>query len=74
MAVARFYSGRVVQAKVMFAERINVWAEVRARSLGDNKFLLEFSTERSLNFALNGGEVMLLSLLNIMNSQGCLKW
>ncbi|KAF8680644.1 hypothetical protein HU200_045674 [Digitaria exilis] len=37
MAVARFYSGRIVKAKVMFEELSNVWGEVKPRPLGDNR-------------------------------------
>lgn len=55
MAVARFYSGRIVKAKVMFEELSNVWGEVKPRPLGDNRFLIEFASEWSLNFALHGG-------------------
>ncbi|KAF8692514.1 hypothetical protein HU200_039614 [Digitaria exilis] len=55
MAVARLYSSRNFKARVMFDELSNAWGDVISRELGDNRFLLEFASERSLNLALNGG-------------------
>ncbi|KAF8685867.1 hypothetical protein HU200_043779 [Digitaria exilis] len=55
MAVARFYSSRNFKARVMFDELSNAWGDVISRELGDNRFLLEFASKRSLNLALNGG-------------------
>lgn len=54
-AVARYYSGRPVKARVMFSELSNAWGEVISRHLGDYRFLLEFSCEQALNFVLKGG-------------------
>lgn len=55
LAVARYYSGRPVRARIMFAELSNAWGEVVSRDLGDNRFLLEFPSENALNFVLRGG-------------------
>lgn len=55
LAVARYYSGKSVKAKAMFSELSNAWGEVSSRDLGDNRFLLEFPSENSLNFVLRGG-------------------
>lgn len=55
LAVARFYSARIVKARAMFAELSNAWGEVCFREIGDNRFLLEFASENSLNIALSGG-------------------
>jgi hypothetical protein len=58
MAVALFYSSQPFNMKGMFTELSVVWGVsemVKARSLGDNRFLVEFDSERTLNFVLSGG-------------------
>jgi hypothetical protein len=54
-AVARYYSGQSFPVKVLFSDLFRIWGDGTARELGSNRYLLEFSTEDSLNFVLRGG-------------------
>lgn len=54
-AVVRYYSSCVAKSKIMFAELSNVSGDVSSRVLGDNRFMLEFTSESSLNYVLRGG-------------------
>jgi hypothetical protein len=53
--VARYYSGQSFPVKVLFSDLFRIWGDGTARELGSNRYLLEFSTEDSLNFVLRGG-------------------
>ncbi|RLM62039.1 hypothetical protein C2845_PM14G08390 [Panicum miliaceum] len=58
LAIARFYSGQNFKAKGLFDEMKVAWGWkdlIPPRSLGDNRFLLEFDTERRFNYVINGG-------------------
>lgn len=54
-AVARFYSGHNLPVKVIFMDLFRIWGDGSTRDLGDNSYLLEFSSENALNFELRGG-------------------
>ncbi|CAN6287497.1 unnamed protein product [Urochloa humidicola] len=54
LAIARFYSGRTIKSKIIFDELCNAWGKVDTRDLGENRFLIEFRSEKDLNFVLNG--------------------
>jgi hypothetical protein len=55
LAIARFYSSLTPNTKTMFEELSNAWGDVVARVIGANRYLLEFPSERSLNFVLSRG-------------------
>jgi hypothetical protein len=50
--VARYYSGHNLPVKVIFSDLFRIWGDGMARDLGSNRYLLEFSTENTLNFVL----------------------
>jgi hypothetical protein len=54
-AMARYYSSRSFPTKILFVDLFKVWGEGTARDLGDNRYLLEFESQRCLNFVLRGG-------------------
>jgi hypothetical protein len=54
-AVARYYSGHNLPVKVIFSDLFRIWGDGTARDLRSNRYLLEFSTENTLNFVLRGG-------------------
>jgi hypothetical protein len=53
--VARYYSGHNLPVKVIFSDLFRISGDSTARDIGSNKYLLEFSTENTLNFVLRGG-------------------
>jgi hypothetical protein len=55
LAIARFYSSLTPNTKTMFEELSNAWGDVAACVIGANRYLLEFPSERSLNFVLSRG-------------------
>jgi hypothetical protein len=54
-AVARYYSGHNLPVKVIFSDLFRIWGDGTARDLGSSRYLLEFSTENTLDFVLRGG-------------------
>jgi hypothetical protein len=54
-ALARFYSSHGFPTRVLFDDLFQLWGDGTARDLGNNRYLVEFTAERSLNFALRGG-------------------
>jgi hypothetical protein len=54
-AVARYYSAHSFPVKVLFSDLFSIWGDGTARDLGSNKYLLEFSSDKSLSFAIRGG-------------------
>jgi hypothetical protein len=54
-AVARYYSSHRFAVKVLFSDLFGIWGDGTTRDLGNNRYLLEFSTENSLSFAIRGG-------------------
>jgi hypothetical protein len=55
LAIARFYSSHISNAKIMFDELSNAWGDVSARVIGVNRYLLEFLSERALCSVLDRG-------------------
>jgi hypothetical protein len=55
LAVARYYSSHRFPTRVLFDDLFQIWGERSARDLSDNRYLVEFTVERSLNFSLRGG-------------------
>jgi hypothetical protein len=53
--VARYYSSHSFPVNVFFADLFRIWGDGTARDVGNNRYLLEFSTENSLDFAIRGG-------------------
>jgi hypothetical protein len=54
-AVARYCSSHSFAVKVLFSDLFGIWGDGTTRDLGNNRYLLEFSTENSLSFAIRGG-------------------
>jgi hypothetical protein len=54
-AVARYYSSHSFPVKVLFTDLFRIWGDGTARDVGNNIYLLELSTENSLDFAIRGG-------------------
>jgi hypothetical protein len=54
-AVARYYSSHRFAVKVLFSDLFGIWGDGTTRDLRNNRYLLEFSTENSLSFAIRGG-------------------
>jgi hypothetical protein len=54
-AVARYYSSHRFDVKVLFSDLFGIWGDGTTRDLGNNRYLLEFSTENSLSFSIRGG-------------------
>jgi hypothetical protein len=54
-AVARYYSSKSYPVKALFSDLFRIWGDGTARELGDNRYLLEFTTEATRNFVLQGG-------------------
>jgi hypothetical protein len=53
--VARYYSRKSYPVKVLFSDLFRIWGDGTVRELGDNRYLLEFTTEDTLSFVLRGG-------------------
>jgi hypothetical protein len=53
--VACYYSSKSYPVKVLFSDLFRIWGDGTARELGDNRYLLEFTTEDTLSFVLRGG-------------------
>jgi hypothetical protein len=45
LAITRFYSSHVPNAKIMFEELCNVWGEMTTRVIDANRYLLEFPSD-----------------------------
>jgi hypothetical protein len=54
-AVARYCSAHSFPVKVLFSDLFSIWGDGTARDLGSNKYLLEFSSNKSLSFVIRGG-------------------
>lgn len=54
-AVVRYYFGRISKPKIVFSELCIFWGDVTRGIFGENRYLLEFPLETSLNFVLKGG-------------------
>ncbi|KAL6654089.1 hypothetical protein ACP70R_007554 [Stipagrostis hirtigluma subsp. patula] len=58
LVIARFYSGKRYNVRALFDDMSAAWGlqqQVPKRDLGDNRFMIEFSSERIYNFVLSGG-------------------
>jgi hypothetical protein len=53
--MARYYSRRNVSTKMLFADLFKIWGEGTSRALSDNRYLMEFETDKCLTFVLRGG-------------------
>ena len=58
LAIACYYSGKPYSAKTLFSEMSKAWAireTLEVRPLTQNRFVIEFDTEKVLKFVTNGG-------------------
>ena len=58
LAIARYYSGKAFSTWAMFSELSTMWGKkepIPVRELGDNRFLVEFDSEKLWRRVLEGG-------------------